>query len=150
MKTFRNGPLEFCLPDGWVEETDTDGGKMYFRNGDEFSTLRVNVLSATKPNPKQDEVSNMLRERGKKYPNSQFSHLNGKPTLYRESTSVENQEELKSHFWEVDTFIPPASLWSATFSYIYPKSMEKNPQIETDVKMLWDSIKSLKIGATIV
>lgn len=151
MSLRRYGPLEFSLPEDWISEPE-DGLMAYYRKGDKDSTLRVSVISAVKKNSivSSKEIAQFYMNKKKEQPNSKLEFVNGRPILYEEKVFMETGVECKLLTWEVSDFIEPNFLRAVTFTYTIRRQDEHKSKTKLNIGMLWDSVKFLKIGASVI
>jgi hypothetical protein len=140
---YRGGLIRFEVPKEWLEEYESDGGGMFYREGKDTGTLRLSIITANAPDvlPKDEDIEILKTTRGVKA--SDIKRLiNGNAVASHIERSEEQGTPITLFWWHVTNIIPPKHVRIANFSYTVLTSKENDVSTQAEVKMLGHSIEN--------
>ena len=144
---YRGGLLLFDVPNGWVEEPDTDSGGMFYSPETGSGTLRLTVLTfkakSTSTAHTPVEVLRSIRS----LPREAIRTLpNGNAIGEELERTTERGEKITLYWWHLASQAPERHIRIANFSYTVLSSQEGSPRVNADIKFLRASIESSRFS----
>jgi hypothetical protein len=140
---YRGGLIRFEVPKEWREEYEKNGGGMFYRDGKDTGTLRLNIITASAPDvlPENEDLEILKTTNGVKA--ADVRRLASGNAI---ATHIERSEEqgtpITLFWWHITNIIPPKHVRIANFSYTILTSKENDATTLAEVKMLGQSIEN--------
>ena len=147
---YRGGLVKFQIPKDWMEEYGSEGGGMFFGNGPNSGTLRLDVITAESPQKLGANEPVALLEGIKGDEASVIRRLeNGNAIASQIIHTSEDGTPITMYWWYVGSFVPPKHVRLANFSYTVLTSHENDEKIEAEVEMVGASIERIEFFPSI-
>ena len=134
---YRGGIARFVIPATWNEEYDPPGGATFYEDRPDSGTLRLSVLQFESKGSETCEqmIASLILRSG-------YESLRDELAVrhYAKST-VEDDEQLQIHYWEVGVPIEPNSVRLAIFSYTILASQAEDHAVLEEIELLDHSIR---------
>lgn len=115
---YRGGLVTFRIPREWVEEYEPDGGGIFYAEGPDAGTLRLNVGTFRSPSPIDARTTEeLLRPRAESRGLSVRPLPGGNTAISYSEAAEEDGVALVIHTWEVANAVPPFHARIALFSF---------------------------------
>ena len=142
---FRGGLIKFEVPNDWVEEYESDGGGIFYRDdgSDDTGTLRLSVITASAPDmlPKDEDMEILKTTKGVNAANVKRL-VNGNAIGTHVERSHERGTPITLFWWHVTNVVPPKHIRIANFSYTVLTNKEDDAATRAEVKMLGESVEN--------
>lgn len=132
--------IAFNLPDHWVAEEDSGIG-VFFEQGEEVSTLRVELLVAKSPKPVDKNTPFEMLQAISTGDESVEELGNGVFYKTHLSEFVEKDQEIIIHYWYIANAVNPDIGQLVTFSFTTLSSNRNDPETLQIVGMLDKEIR---------
>lgn len=144
---YRGGLVIFELPSDWLEEYEPDGGGMFYADGPDTGTLRLNVITAeSKSALPPDEPMEILKGIRGVDPTKIRRLPNGNLVAEYVQHSVEQGTRITLFWWSVTNVVPPRHVRIANFSYTVRSSLQGATTTLAEVAMLRRSIERARFS----
>jgi len=137
---YRGGIVRFCVPSGWIEEYEPEGGGTFYEDRPDSGTLRLNVLGFDSLKTAEEMAGAVFREHATVLLPSGFR------MRHYIKPAVEAGEALDIYSWEVAVPVPPHSLRLVCFAHTILATQRNAPQIVTELKLLDDCIRAAEFS----
>ena len=123
---YRGGLIRFQIPENWAEVYGVEGGGMFYGDGPDAGTLRLDVITAKSPKNLRPEETVELIKGVKEVDEKEIRHLpNGNAMASQIIRTREGDTPITIFWWHVSNFVPPNHVRLANFSYTVLTSQEK-------------------------
>jgi hypothetical protein len=144
---YRGGLVKFSIPAHWKEEYNETGGGMFYEDGPDTGTLRLNVLTFANSNStKPVDVSEEARNSAAKNGGEPFDLRPGDAMARYDSESVEDGESIKQRYWNVYSSVGDTHLRIAVFSYTLSSSRFDDNKHVREMEILDREIRNARIA----
>jgi len=132
------GVIIFSIPKHWVEEYEPEGGGMFYEDGPNTGTLRLNVTTATSPTEiTADSAVRVLVATKVAKTRSDVELLSDGNALAKSLIRTQEQnQELSMYCWHIANPVPPEFLRIANFTYTVLAQHESKTRTLAEVELL--------------
>ncbi|WP_133611429.1 hypothetical protein [Aquabacterium commune] len=147
---YRGGIINFSVPKNWVEESEPDGGAMFYEDAPDTGTLRLNVITATSPQLLSDDAAfERLAAMSSVAAGSVQRLKNGNAIATSILRSTEQGHAITLFWWYVTNPVRPNHMRIANFSYTVLTEKEGSETVKRDVQLLTEAIKNSRFHPTL-
>lgn len=147
---YRGGVVTFSIPKHWTENYEPDGGGMFYEDGPDTGTLRLNVITAKSPKSLRGDAAFVELSSMKSVKPESIKRLpNGNAMTTWVGHSSEQGQAITLYWWHVANPVLPSHMRVAIFSYTVLTSQESSVSTKSEVQMLTNSIKNATFHSTI-
>ena len=152
--SYRGGVVEFCIPASWKEESESDGGGVFYEQSPDSATLRLTIVTAKSPSP-INEKSALEALRGLRQAQSRSIDLltNGNALLHYSEPGTESGHKLHMVYWIVANPVRPDHIRIATFSYTLLDGQQEEKRFKNEIALIDSEVRKAafanKLGETI-
>jgi len=143
MKTirYRGGIVTFRIPAHWTEEYEEEGGGIFYDEGNNGGTLRLNVLTFASKTPVTTRTAmSLLETRRQEYQGTLTDLGDGNALLRYTDVAQEEGESLTIHYWQIANVVPPNHFRLAIFSYTKSTKLADD-DMAADVVMMDEELR---------
>ncbi len=135
--SYRGGIARFRLPQTWIEEYEPTGGGIFYEEGTDTGTLRINVMDFEKP-PAAECTSESARDMLTGWDGSAEVelHASGVAIARSSRTAVENGEVLRIYTWRLGVLVTPVAFRMVVFTYTILARQEQEPAKQQELRLL--------------
>ncbi|MTW09902.1 hypothetical protein GM658_04755 [Pseudoduganella eburnea] len=137
---YRGGLVVFAIPEPWIEEYEPEGGGIFYQPGEDTATLRLNVITATRPSSSGAlSGKQVLSSIG--YPASEILS-NGNAISKGIRRGTERGTPITIFWWHLVNVVSPQQVRVATFTYTVFSSSERSASTIAELSFVEDSVRS--------
>lgn len=137
---YRGGLVVFSIPKTWVEEYEPEGGGTFYQPGQNTGTLRLNVITATRPSSSGSlSGKQVLSSIG--YPESEILS-NGNAISKGIRRGTERGTPITIFWWHLVNVVSPQQIQVATFTYTVLSSSERSASTISELSFVEDSVRN--------
>lgn len=146
---YRGGLVRFRIPTDWIEEYEPEGGGMFYADGPDTGTLRLNVLTSVREGggpmePAAEFLSNLSGLDRAATP--VIVHSDGNASTSYWEFGEERGHELAFRYWQVASQVPPDHMRLAIFSYAMLRSQMKDARFVGEGEMIDGQVRKCEFA----
>ncbi len=135
---YRGGLVVFSIPRDWIEEYEPEGGGMFFAEGEDTGTLRLNVTTFSSPRAiTADSAREFLATLGLPVETLQ----NGNALATRVTKTTDQGQKIVIYSWHLSGSLAPETIRLANFTYTVLASMTQSSATVNDLAFIEASIR---------
>jgi hypothetical protein len=149
--SYRNGLLQFRIPDSWKEGADSDGGGKYSGTEPDAGIFRVSLTTGDAAAGKNvNEIArSVLESYATQYGTTVRDLPSGVSMVAFDKPATENGRELVIRFWYLAHILPPKHLRIADFSYTLAAHQMDDPRFVAERALLDQEVANAQFHSNI-
>jgi hypothetical protein len=135
---YRDGLLQFNLPDEWMEDYDESGVGYFYEDRDGSGTVSLNLITfETEKEMNPDAAVEALKNKAgiEDHPDPE-TLPNGNALLRYEKTIQEDEDEYYEVYWEIANPVAPHHLRLAIFVFTVLEEQKNDDDVKLTIEML--------------